>query len=82
MTKNFENFYVYVGLSENTKIVYWNWIDLLRRLGIVNFAMTGSQLGNDRFRMVFEYIPYNQVDTSAASQFLRDQALKAFLRTL
>ncbi len=82
MTKNFENFYVYIGLSEDTKTIYWNWIDLLRRLGIVNFSMSGSQIDDKRYRMVFEYLPYNQVDTSAASQFRRDQALKAFLQTL
>lgn len=54
---DYNNVFVYAGLSEETKRVWWNWVSMIRSLGIVNTRMSSMPMGNGdiRFKVIFEF---------------------------
>jgi hypothetical protein len=52
---DYNNVFVYVGLSDETKVVWWNFMSILRKLDIVRTRISGQQLEDNRHKVIFEF---------------------------
>jgi len=65
---DYNSTFVYVGLSESTRDIWLNFINMSRRLGILSTKISAAKMDDGRWKVIFQF--KRVLDDTSLSQTL------------